>query len=134
MTNMRSRLTQTILLASALAFIPCATTLHAQDAQNPSEVVHNGQGPGMTPPKLVHQVQPEYADGPRRKKIQGTVTLSMIVSADGTVRDPQVTRSLDKDLDKKALECVSKWQFDPATKNGQPVATRIAVEVNFHLY
>jgi hypothetical protein len=29
---------------------------------------------------------------------------------------------------------VSKWRFDPATKDGQPVAMRISVQVNFHLY
>ena len=76
----------------------------------------------------------EYADRPRRKKIQGNVVLSIIVNADGTVRDPQVTQSLDKELDKKALECVSKWKFEPATKDGQPVAMHIVVEVNFRLY
>jgi protein TonB len=88
----------------------------------------------MTHPKAIYQPNPEYADRPRRKKIQGNVMLSMIVNADGTVREPQVTQSLDKDLDKKALECVKKWKFEPATKDGQPVAMRVVVEVNFHLY
>ena len=37
-------------------------------------------------------------------------------------------------IGKKAVETVSKWKFQPATKNGQPVAVKIAVEVAFHLY
>jgi TonB family protein len=134
MTNPRSSLIFVVLL-TALTFLLGGIALLAQDApQNSSESVYKGQGPGMTPPKLVYQPNPEYADRPRRKKIQGSVVLSIIVNADGTVRDPQVTQSLDKDLDKKALECVSKWKFEPATKDGQPVAMHIAVEVNFRLY
>jgi TonB family protein len=135
MTNLSFSLTWTMPLALTLAFIPGATLERSQNApQNPAEVVYTGLGPGMTNPKPIYQPNPEYADRPRRKKIDGNVLLSLIVTADGTVRDPQVTRSLDKDLDKKALECVSKWKFEPATKDGQPVAMHIAVEVNFRLY
>ncbi len=59
--------------------------------------------------------------------------LSIVVTAEGTVRDPQVTRGLDKDLDKNAVECVKKWKFEAATKDGKPVATHVAVEVSFHV-
>jgi TonB family protein len=120
---------------AALAFLLGETSLPAQDApQTPNEVVYERKMPGMTLPKAVYQPDPEYAERPRQKKLQGTVLLSMIVTSDGTVREPQVTRSLDKDLDQKALECVRKWKFEPATKDGQPVAYRIAVEISFHLY
>src|ERR1700722_19381715 len=114
----------TVALAATLALLLGTSHLLAQgQPQNPSEVVYDHQAPGMTSPKpLYPHAEPEYADGPRRRKIQGNVFLSLIVNADGTVRDPQVTQGLDKDLDKKALECVKKWKFQPATKNGQPVA------------
>jgi len=120
---------------TALAFLLSGTALPAQDVpQSAPEVVYERKMPGMTMPKPVYQPNPEYAERPRRKKIQGVVLLSLIVTPEGTVRDPQVTRSLDKDLDKKALECVGKWKFDPATKDGQPVAYRVVVEINFRLY
>jgi TonB family protein len=135
MTHTPFCLKPTLAMATTLALLLGAHVLLAQDApQPPSEVVYDHQAPGMTHPTPVYQPNPEYADRPRRKKIQGNVMLSMIVNADGTVRDPQVTQSLDKDLDKKALECVKKWKFQPATKDGQPVAMRVVVEVNFHLY
>ena len=119
-----------------LALLLGASHLLAQgQPQNPSEVVYDHQAPGMTHPKPVYpQAIPDYADRPRRKKIQGNVLLSMIVNADGSTRDIQVKQSLDKDLDEKAVECVKKWKFEPATKDGQPVAMRMAVQVNFHLY
>jgi TonB family protein len=34
-------------------------------------------------------------------------------------------------LDEKAVEAVKKWRFQPARKNGHPVAVQISVEVNF---
>jgi TonB family protein len=37
-------------------------------------------------------------------------------------------------LDEKAIEAVNRWRFRPGTLDGQPVATQIAVEVDFHLY
>jgi TonB family protein len=108
--------------------------LLAQDSpQNSSEVVYGQFDPGITRAKAVYQPDPEYSERAARKKIQGTVLLSIIVTAEGTVRDPQITRSLDKDLDKNAVECVKKWKFEPATKDGKPVATHVAVEVTFHV-
>ena len=134
MTNTRSLLFHAMVIA-LLVLIPGGGALLAQDApQKSSDKVYQGQGKGMTLPKVVHQVEPEYADRSRKKKIQGTVTMSIVVTAEGNVRDAEVTTSLDKDLDQKALECVRKWKFDPATKDGQPVAMHIAIEMNFHLY
>jgi TPR repeat protein len=37
-------------------------------------------------------------------------------------------------LDEQAIEAVSNWRFEPATKDGTPVAVQINVEVNFHLF
>jgi len=135
MTAARLRLAACAAFASAVALLSLPSLAAQQDApQNPAEVVYTHTEKGMTVPKAVYQPAPEYADGPRRKKIQGAVLVSMIVNPDGRVRDPQVLSSLDKDLDKKAVECVSKWKFNPATKDGQPVAMRLVVQVNFHLY
>ncbi|MGC1645451.1 MAG: energy transducer TonB, partial [Candidatus Sulfotelmatobacter sp.] len=62
------------------------------------------------------------------------VMVSVVITPEGTVRDAKVMTSLDKDLDQKALEAVSKWKFQSATKDGKPVALRTVVELNFHLY
>jgi len=43
-------------------------------------------------------------------------------------------KSLDKDLDKQALAAVSTWKFEPATKDGKPVAVHLKAEVDFRLY
>jgi protein TonB len=37
-------------------------------------------------------------------------------------------------LDEKAVAAVRTWRFEPAMKDGHPVAVQMSVEVNFHLY
>jgi protein TonB len=37
-------------------------------------------------------------------------------------------------LDAKAVEAVEKYQFKPATRDGQPVAVELNVEVNFQIF
>ena len=131
----RLPLTQSAVIVSGLAFLLFGAALLAQDPpQSGSDGLHNRAGNNMTPPKGVYTPGPVYADRPRKEKIQGTVVVSMVVTAEGTVRDAKVATSLDKELDKKALEAVSKWRFEPATKDGRPVAARVNVSVQFHLY
>jgi TonB family protein len=99
----------------------------------------NGQlvyrvGPGVTPPRAKHSPPPEYSKEARRAKYQGTCVLWLIVGADGTPRNIRVARALGQGLDEKAIEAVKKWKFDPARKDGQPIAAEINVEVSFRLY
>src|SRR6266478_5977401 len=85
----------------------------------------------VTPPKPVYQPNPTYTESARRKKINGTVTVVMIVTPEGKVREVKVTKSLDKDLDQQAVTIVSTWKFQPATKDGKPVAVHLSAEVAF---
>lgn len=62
------------------------------------------------------------------------VVLLLVVGADGHTHDIHVQQSLGMGLDEKAIEAVRTWRFRPGTLNGQPVATQIVVEVDFHLY
>ena len=88
---------------------------------------------GVTALKPLYHPDPEYTDRARKKKISGTVLLSIVVTPEGTVRDAKVTTSLDKDLDQQALNTVNTWKFQPATKEGKPVPVRIAVEMTFRI-
>jgi len=60
--------------------------------------------------------------------VQGTVTLSMVVNAEGVPQDIVVTKGLQPDLDQKAVEDVGKWRFRPGTKDGEAVAVQATVE------
>jgi TonB family protein len=91
-------------------------------------------GGGVSAPKILDQPDPEYSEEARKAKYQGVCVLWLIVGSDGRPRDVKVARSLGMGLDEKAIDAVRKWKFEPAMKDGKPVAVQIMVEVNFHLY
>ena len=90
-------------------------------------------GGGVSAPRVISQKDPEYSDEARRAHYEGTVVLWLIVGPDGLPHDVRVARSAGMGLDEKALEAVRQWRFEPALKDGQPVAVQINVEVNFRL-
>jgi periplasmic protein TonB len=91
-------------------------------------------GGGVTAPRAVYDPDPEYSDEARKARYQGSVILWVVVGPDGRPRDLHIQRSLGMGLDEKAIEAVRKWRFEPAMKDGHPVAVQINVEVNFRLY
>jgi protein TonB len=91
-------------------------------------------GGGVSAPRLIYGPDPEFSEEARKAKYQGTVVLWMIVGPDGRTHEVRVQRSLGMGLDEKAIAAVRIWRFEPARKNGQPVAVQVNVEVNFQLY
>jgi TonB family protein len=91
-------------------------------------------GGGVSAPKAVFAPDPEYSEEARKAKYQGVCVLSLIVGPDGKPRDIKIGRSLGLGLDEKAIQAVNQWKFEPAMKDGKPVAVAINVEVQFRLY
>lgn len=89
---------------------------------------------GLTPPKPLYSPAPRYSQQAKNDKYQGVCVLGLVVGPDGKTYDIKVIRTLGDDLDQMAIEAVRKWKFEPARKDGQPVAALINVEVSFHLY
>ncbi len=90
-------------------------------------------GSGVSAPKLVFKVDPEYSEQARKAKFQGTVVLNLIVQRDGSVRDIKIVQSLGLGLDEKAIEAVAQWRFRPGQKSGAAVDVTALVEVTFRL-
>jgi TonB family protein len=91
-------------------------------------------GGGVSAPRAVFTPDPEYSEEARKAKYQGTCVLWLVVGPDGHPRDIRVARTLGLGLDEKAIEAVKQWKFEPAMKDGKPVAVQINVEVDFRLY
>ncbi len=91
-------------------------------------------GGGVSAPRALDTPDPDYSEEARKAKYQGTCVLWLIVGPDGKPRDVKVARALGMGLDQKAIEAVRNWKFEPAMKDGRPVAVQINVEVNFRLY
>jgi len=91
-------------------------------------------GGGVSAPRAIATPDPEYSEEARKAKYQGVCVLMLVVGPDGKPRDIRVARQLGMGLDEKAIEAVKNWRFDPAMKDGKPVAVAINVEVSFRLY
>ena len=85
-------------------------------------------------PEAIYSPEPSFSDEARKAKFQGIVVLMLVVGKDGRPYNIRVRQSLGMGLDEKAIEAVTNWRFRPATVNGQPIATQIGVQVDFHLY
>ena len=103
-------------------------------AAHAQEVV-DGKAPGVTLPKVISEVKPEYTPEAMRARIQGTVIMRAVVRTDGTPGDIEITKSLDAEhgLDKQAMTALSQWRFEPGRKDGKAVAVRVTVEMTFTL-
>jgi TonB family protein len=90
-------------------------------------------GAGVTAPKATYMPNPDYTEQARKKKLQGTVVLEMVVTREGNTDDVKVVRGLDSGLDQKAIDTVRRWKFDPGTRAGEPVTVQLTVEVSFRM-
>jgi len=92
-------------------------------------------GNGVTLPRVLREVKPQYTSDAMRAKVQGTVLLECVVRPDGSVGDVQVIRSLDPTfgLDQQAVIAAKNWKFAPGTRMGEPVPVLITIELTFTL-
>ena len=75
-----------------------------------------------------------YPASAKEKGTQGRVTVQFVVDKDGSIKEPKLLRSVDKDMDAEALRLISnmpKWK--PGRQKGQPVAVKYTVPVMFSL-
>ena len=85
-------------------------------------------------PRYRDSPPPAYPRRARRKGIQGMVRLAVWVDPTGAVEKLALARSSGYDiLDRSALDAVKNWRFDPATRNGQAIASQVEIPVEFKL-
>lgn len=90
---------------------------------------------GTTVPACVYCPAPTYTDQARAAKIEGTVVLQVVVTAEGQAENISVIRGLGLGLQQKAIDTVRNWRFKPAHgPDGNPVATAVPVEVTFRIH
>lgn len=87
---------------------------------------------GINPPKVIERPAIPITDEARRARTYGKVKISGIINKNGGIQDLKVVKSLEKSLDKRALEGVrNSWVFLPATKNGEVTDAVFAMDVEF---
>ncbi len=91
-------------------------------------------GDGITPPKLIDKVEPQYTQEARDARIEGVVQMSAVISKEGVPEEIKVVKGLEPGLDKNAIAALQQWRFEPGAKEGKPVRVIATIEVNFRLH
>lgn len=78
---------------------------------------------------------PVYPTLSRRLREQGTVTLDILIRADGSVGEIKLkTSSGFKRLDDAAITAVKRWRYDPATQGGKAIDYWYELPLEFNLH
>jgi protein TonB len=97
-------------------------------AQGPIRV-----GGQISPPTLLHRVEPIYPSVAIAAHIEGISILETIVDEEGRVTDVRVLRSASGVLDREAIAAVRQWRYTPVVLNGKPVKFILTVTLSFRL-
>lgn len=85
-----------------------------------------------SPPRLLNAAPPEYPGIAGDARPEGTVVTLALICADGAVREVRIVHSIPL-LDSAAAATVARLRFDPARRNGLPLAVWDEVPVTFRL-
>jgi TonB family protein len=97
----------------------------------PSPVARSG---GVSAPHITYDPDPSYPELARKAGYEGVAILYVIVGQDGSPQNIRIARPAGMGLDEAAVSTVEKWRFDPARRDGKPVAVAVHVEVSFKLH
>ena len=119
-----------LVLALVSVFLPPMMLCQddsAKAAPEPEPVYHVGGV--VKAPRPIYAPDPEYPEKARKEHPKGVIVLQFVIGADGLPRSVKVKRPLSPELDEAATDALKKWKFAPATKDDQPVAVMIDVEM-----
>jgi TonB family protein len=87
---------------------------------------------GNSAPQCDYCPAPEESKKDKKNGVKGTVTMKVVISAEGLPTRVDVAKSLSKERDEKAVATVKKWRFKPArTVDGDAVEATTYVNITF---
>lgn len=94
-----------------------------------SIVLEGRKAPEDTHPVVKSTVKPQLSDD--LKNITGEVILQASLTAEGSVNSVSVKSSTHAELEEAASAALQKWDFKPAVKSGEAVASSIIIPFHF---
>jgi TonB family protein len=115
------------------AAIGAAAVLTVTVAAFQDEPVYRAESPVLSRPTVIREVMPTYPAQAKQDKIEGTVTLDVLIDADGQPEQVKVIHSIEESLDRASVDAAGQWRFRPATRDGKPVRVWATIEFEFSL-
>jgi TonB family protein len=77
-------------------------------------------GPGVVPPSLVNRPSPAYPQMAKMQRVEGVVSVEVLVDENGAVRDSRFVKKVTQNvgLNEAAMTAAQQAKFRPATKSG----------------
>jgi periplasmic protein TonB len=86
-------------------------------------------------PKCAYCPDPQYTDEAREARLQGSVTLMVLVDADGRAAQIRITQVIGLGLDERAVQAIRTWRFVPARDAARrAVPAWVTVETVYRLF
>jgi protein TonB len=123
-----------VLLVLGSGFAP------AQEKAEPSTSQATEQVPpkrvrvsmGVLQKTIVSRVYPTYPKDAKKKRIQGPVHMTLLISTTGDVESIKLIDG-DQQLGEAAMDAIKQWKFKPYVLNGTPVEVETTFTFNFTL-
>lgn len=93
----------------------------------PAAAATAGSGPVVVPPRLLSDPNLPYPEGTFG---DATVVLTIVVGADGAVRSAEPS-TVHEPFSGAAARAAREFVFEPATRDGKPIAAKIRMEIVF---
>jgi TonB family protein len=87
--------------------------------------------PFDTAPRLIHGTAPIYPISQLQQHKSGGAVISFIIDEQGKTGDFKVISADYPYFASHAILAVQRWQFEPARKNGHPVAVRLRIPFDY---
>jgi len=88
-------------------------------------------GGKIQPPRLISSVLPVYPQIAQQANVSGTVVIDTTIDKNGNVSDMKVISGPTL-LRGAALSALRKWKYEPSRLNGEPLAVKLVVSIQFH--
>lgn len=139
-----------LAIMGALASLAAPSVAAAQEGEDPGDrgsgaVPRGGAGavarppaqpakpPVIVMPKLTRFVDAAYPEEARKQGLQADVVLELTIDAAGKVTDAKVVEPRGNGFDEAATAAALQFEFEPATRDGKPVAAKILYRYSFTL-
>ena len=124
---MSKRILNALVAVIALCVAACSGVAKEPATGNVEAICKTYQlpnNPDVNPPRLIHGAQPQLASsGPR----SGFVCVRATISTSGTVIDPTVVRTDNKEFAEAFVRALSDWRYEPAMRGSARVPYHITL-------
>ena len=87
---------------------------------------------GLSGGQILQRVSPVYPLQAKNLRIEGRVTLTVMVNEDGSVSDVKIVKGSPA-LAESAVAAVARWRFQPFLLNGKPIRRETEIKVDYKL-